>query len=136
MSKVDSVNIGPLNIVQKLWGFEEWLVNGEDYCLKRLHLTAGFQCSYHHHEIKDETFVVESGQVYIMIEGEEKVLLEGHTQRILPGQRYCFASLIRGTRMLEVSTHHDDTDSHRESQSRGIDLFLLKKDLMARGLLR
>ena len=47
-----------LNIVDKVWGREEWIVNNEKYCGKKLILKKGYSCSMHHHKIKDETFYI------------------------------------------------------------------------------
>jgi hypothetical protein len=43
---------------EKVWGEEQWLVNTGAYCGKRMLLKKGFQCSLHHHKIKDETFIL------------------------------------------------------------------------------
>ena len=115
--------------VQKVWGYEEWLINTDRYCGKILTLKPGFECSYHYHEIKDEGFYVLKGLVYIMLEGEERILHSGEVQRILPGQRHKFASLEGISQMIEFSTHHEDSDSHRESESQAIDLNKLRKRL-------
>lgn len=48
------------NFVPKGWGFEKWIVNNEKYCGKILFFVKGKKCSYHYHEIKDETFYVQS----------------------------------------------------------------------------
>ena len=109
-----------LKEVQKLWGKEEWLVNNEMYCAKKLYLKKGFMCSYHYHKNKDETFVIESGQVCLNIEGKEQILNPKDIQRILPGQKHCFNSISNTALMLEISTHHEDSDSYRETESRKI----------------
>jgi rfaE bifunctional protein nucleotidyltransferase chain/domain len=127
--------IKPFKKVDKIWGREEWLINNDRYCLKQLLLDEGSICSYHYHRVKDETFLVKSGKVYIKIEDEEKVLNEGDMQRIAPGQLHYFASLTPSSVVLEISTHHEDKDSYRESESKKIDLEQLKKDLITKGIL-
>ena len=116
-------------IVDKVWGSEEWLANTNQYCGKILNLNPGFSCSYHYHKNKDETFYVLDGKVYLMIEGEEKVLNTGDSQRVLPGQRHKFASLRGLSKLVEISTHHEDGDSYREAESGPIDIIMLRKRL-------
>lgn len=114
-------------IHKKLWGSEEWLANTEHYCGKILTLNAGFRCSYHYHKKKDETFYVLDGQVYLNLEGQEMVLNEGDSQRVLPGQRHSFASLADISRIIEISTHHEEEDSYRENESGKVDVQYLKE---------
>jgi len=115
--------------VEKVWGSEEWRANTEKYCGKILTLKPGFSCSYHYHKNKDETFSVLDGKVYLLLEGEEMVLNEGDSQRILPGQKHKFASLQGLSRLLEISTHHEESDSYREMESGPIDVVVLRKRL-------
>jgi len=122
--------------VQKIWGHEEWLVNTDRYCGKILTLKPGFECSYHYHKEKDETFYILRGLVYIMLEGEEKILRQGDVQRILPGQIHKFASLEGISRMMEFSTHHEDSDSYRETESQAINLNELRERLGLKRLRR
>ena len=42
--------------VNKPWGHELWIYNSELYCGKILFFNKGKRCSWHYHEIKDETF--------------------------------------------------------------------------------
>ena len=118
-----------MKIVQKIWGHEEWLLNTEMYCGKILTLKPGFECSYHYHKEKDEGFYVLRGLVYLMLEGEDRILHLGEVQRILPGQRHKFASLEGVSKMIEFSTHHEDSDSYRETESQAINLNKLRKRL-------
>jgi hypothetical protein len=55
--------ISDLQVVPKVWGSEQWIVNGDRYCGKLLLLMRGWQCSLHRHVVKDETFFVLSGRV-------------------------------------------------------------------------
>lgn len=118
-----------MKIVQKIWGHEEWIINTDRYCGKILTLKPGFECSYHYHKEKDEGFYVLRGLVYLMLEGEDRILHSGEVQRILPGQRHKFASLEGVSKMIEFSTHHENSDSYRETESRAIDLNKLRKRL-------
>lgn len=104
----------------KTWGREEWLVNRELYCAKRLYVTAGFQCSLHRHRIKDETFVVETGSGFIRL-GDNYVaeVKPGDVIHVPPLMWHLFGSKL-GMQLLEVSTHHDDADVERKQESGAI----------------
>ena len=114
-------------IHKKLWGSEEWLANTENYCGKILTLNAGFRCSYHYHKKKDETFYVLEGKVYLVLAGREMLLNEGDSQRVLPGQRHSFSSLTDISRIIEISTHHEEEDSYREDKSGEVNVYELRK---------
>ena len=43
--------------VPKGWGYEKWITNNEKYCGKLLYFNKGKKCSWHYHEIKEETFL-------------------------------------------------------------------------------
>jgi len=110
---------GPIRIVSKLWGREEWLSNEDEYCLKRLVLAAGYSSSLHWHRVKDETFVIQSGECWLQVMHNERRLNVGDWQRIQPGvwHRFWNESMYECV-ILEVSTHHDDGDVVRISESR------------------
>lgn len=104
-------------VVRKVWGFEDWLVNNDLYCAKRLRIRGGWECSDHLHNVKDETFVVETGLVYLMVGGIVRVIGPGDPPtRIPPKTRHLFGARSPAV-MLEVSTHHSDLDVIRFSQS-------------------
>ena len=122
-------------LVEKVWGIEEWMVNNKKYCGKILTLNPGYICSYHHHKEKDETFYCLRGAVYIRIDKEENILRDGESVRIMPGTMHEFASLEKNSTIIEISTHHEDSDSHREIPSREINLEELKARLKTKGLI-
>jgi mannose-6-phosphate isomerase-like protein (cupin superfamily) len=114
-----------LKHVSKVFGAEDWYVNNELYCLKRLYITPGFRCSWHRHLVKDETFLVESGQGFIAWEtvddlgkpvSNQAFAYPGITVRIPPGTWHYFGS-ESGMVLLEVSTHHEDDDVERRDSS-------------------
>lgn len=109
--------------VPKDWGMEIWLVNNEVYCAKWLFVEPGWQCSLHRHQVKDETFIVESGLCRIEIENDVKLLKVGDSARIYPGQWHRFANERYSPmcKILEVSSHHSDEDVERREASRRID---------------
>jgi len=98
--------------VKKEWGSEEWIVNRE-YCGKILNLKKGFGCSYHFHKNKNETFFVLSGKMLLELEGKKKIMQTGDSQLVLPMQKHRFIGLT-DTKIIEFSTHHEDSDSYRD----------------------
>jgi mannose-6-phosphate isomerase-like protein (cupin superfamily) len=107
--------------VKKAWGSEKWLVNEPEYCAKILCINPGFRCSLHYHKIKKETFIVQSGVVRLEqrgVRGEEidETLIEGDTRTIMPKTPHRFSS-FNGATILEISTHHDDADVVRLTDS-------------------
>lgn len=120
---------------KKIWGKEEWLANNEKYCGKILTLKPGFSSSYHYHKNKDETFYVLSGLVYINLDGKDLILRKGESIRIMSGQKHKFSSLKGTSKIMEISTHHDEEDSYRDTESGEINLEDLKTKLKASGLI-
>ena len=107
--------------VKKAWGCETWLVNEEEYCAKILEIIPGYQCSLHRHEIKKETFIVQAGVVRLEqrgVRGEviDEMLVEGDSRTIMPKTPHRFSS-HNGATILEVSTHHSDSDVVRYTDS-------------------
>lgn len=67
-----SVIVTQPTIVQKKWGYEEHIVNGDLYCGKRLVvLPNGFASSIHYHKLKTETFHVVEGEIYLEVYGQD-----------------------------------------------------------------
>ena len=105
-----------MKIVNKIWGREEWLINTELYCAKYLYINPGYQTSFHYHKLKDETFVVISGFLNLVLDEETIYLTQGDNggYRLKPNAIHqlanCGASELK---VLEISTTHDDSDSYR-----------------------
>lgn len=114
-----------MEIINKVWGHEEIIVNTRDYCGKKLVLNKGFRCSIHWHKIKDETFYVNKGKVFLEIGNEKKILLPGDSIRIIPGTKHRFSGL-EDSEIIEFSTHDDSSDSYRKEQSGLVDLKTLE----------
>lgn len=107
-----------LQWVAKEWGGELWLVNNELYCAKFLFLKPGFQCSLHRHTVKDETFLVREGVVGLEYGTQVVYLGPGDQQRIAPRTWHRFKNAGKQLAIiLEVSTHHDDSDVERQTAS-------------------
>lgn len=107
----------PIERVAKAWGEELWIVNTSLYCAKWLVLNQGWQCSLHHHKIKDETFHILEGLVKLELGDEIVVLSPGNTVHVPTGTKHRFAGL-EASHILEISTHHSDGDVFRDEPSR------------------
>jgi mannose-6-phosphate isomerase-like protein (cupin superfamily) len=108
-----------IDIHQKGWGWENWIVNKEEYCGKLLFFKQGLKCSYHYHKIKDEVFYVQSGKIFITygytdnIDAAETITLyEGEKFHVPVGMRHQMKA-IEDTELFEFSTQHFEDDSYR-----------------------
>lgn len=105
--------------VPKGWGYEDWIVNCEQYCGKLLYFYAGKKCSWHYHETKDEVFYIQSGKIIVRYSDEddlknakEKVLVAGDKFHVYTGLRHQMEA-VEDTELFEFSTEHFDEDSYR-----------------------
>ncbi len=113
----DGMHIDDLNIYSKVWGYEKWIENNDKYCSKILVLNKGYQCSLHYHKNKDETFLILKGKVRVEAGSEILTMTAGNFIRILPGVKHRFGGL-EDSEILEISTHHEESDSYRVEDSR------------------
>jgi mannose-6-phosphate isomerase-like protein (cupin superfamily) len=104
------------HFVPKGWGFEDWIDNREEYCIKRMFMLKGKRFSWHYHPIKRETFYIWEGKVAILygenedINRAESVLLEaGQSFHIPPGLWHQVVA-CEDTWIIEGSTTHSDED--------------------------
>lgn len=114
-------------IVLKKWGSERWIANELVYCGKILTVNKGFRSSKHFHIDKAESFAVLTGWLQVEIwprvgkEGAIQIIdLSGYgsdTLYIPPLTPHRFRSMVDQTEVLEVSTHHSDSDSYRTEPS-------------------
>jgi sialic acid synthase SpsE/uncharacterized cupin superfamily protein len=81
-----------------------------EYCKKILVQLAGQSHPYHFHRLKEETFQVLWGEMYLDIDGEERLLRPGDTAVVLPGTWHKFRTDI-GCVVEEISTTHHNNDS-------------------------
>lgn len=105
---------------KKSWGYEEWIVNNEMYCGKRLHFTiAGGKTSLHFHVNKHETMYVEDGMFTIVTvdtsigEHHTHKLCKGQSITIYPNTPHRIIADVKDSILVEFSTHHEDSDSYR-----------------------
>jgi len=105
-----------IKIVPKEWGEEQWIVNNEKYCGKKMHIKQGYYCSYHMHKIKEETFYVLEGELEVVHNGGYLQVETGETLHIKPGSYHSFRAL-KDTIFFEFSTHHLNEDNYRLTKS-------------------
>ena len=104
--------------VIKGWGYEDIWASTESYCGKKLVFEAGKKCSMHFHAVKDETWVVESGEFRVeWIDTEDGMC---HTQHLSTGDTWHNPPLmphrlvcLRKGVVAEVSTYDDPNDNYR-----------------------
>jgi mannose-6-phosphate isomerase-like protein (cupin superfamily) len=108
-----------IDYVNKDWGYEEFICNTDKYCGKFLIIERGYQTSIHYHKIKDELFYVMDGVVGVLFQytdGRDEqltILVPGDTLHIPTGQIHRLIAAEGNVRVLEISTHHEDSDSIR-----------------------
>ena len=115
-----------MNIIDKPWGREEWLVLNDKYCLKRLYLNEGKKISLQYHEVKKETMFLESGLCDLILNGKKILMETGVAYTIQPQEIHRLISYSDSI-ILEVSTPEvedvvrleDDYDRPKYSRRKG-----------------
>jgi len=91
-------------VVEKIWGREKWIINDENhqYCHKKLEIKKGAACSLHMHEIKLETFTLESGKVQLILGDEVIDMFPGDSETVRPGvyHSFCGYCFPKNTKIL------------------------------------
>jgi mannose-6-phosphate isomerase-like protein (cupin superfamily) len=104
--------------IKKGWGREEIWATNDKYCGKFMHFDGGKRFSMHFHAVKDETWIVQSGQFLVrwidttdatIHERELNVGDTHHNAPLVPHQLFC---IMQGT-IIEVSTPDSVEDNHR-----------------------
>ena len=77
--------------IEKPWGFELVWAETDRYVGKLLHIRAGTRLSLQYHRRKDETMLLQTGEVDLLLEGADGVrvtrrLQEGVSVHIAPGR--------------------------------------------------
>jgi len=111
-------------VIEKLWGYELWIVNNSSYCGKILHINKGCCLSFHFHKIKDETFYVLEGvaKLQFMNDNENIIMVKGDIKHIPPNKMHRLFAVDGDVDIIEISTHHEDSDSIRILESNRPDL--------------
>lgn len=120
MSELDSPNLNSLDRwafdvtkVEKPWGYELIWALSETYCGKVLFVRAGAALSLQFHNLKDESWLVQSGRAKLELGDvgqqalDEEVVGAGAAFRYRPGTVHRVTA-IEDTTILEVSTPHLD----------------------------
>ena len=105
-----------IKIIPKNWGQEEWIVNNEKYCGKKMLIKQDYYCSYHKHKIKEETFYILDGELELIHKNKHLKIKSGETLHVLPGEYHSFRAL-KDTTFFEFSTQHLDEDNYRLTKS-------------------
>ena len=69
--KTEPTVLGRTERVEKPWGYELIFAHTDRYVGKIIHITAGHQLSRQYHVAKDETLMVESGELDVEVGPEE-----------------------------------------------------------------
>lgn len=97
---------------RKVMGKEYWIVNTDLYCMKIMELYKNKECNFHMHLNKKETFIGLKGSIDLFIENEGLVPLDsGHKYTLEPKTGHFFRGVDDVNVFIEVSTHHEDSDT-------------------------
>jgi mannose-6-phosphate isomerase-like protein (cupin superfamily) len=114
-----------MKFVPKSWGYELWIVNNDLYCGKILFVKKGQWLSYHYHRIKDEVLYVWSGRARFVV-GTDETGENRKEYLVHPGEAFHVTvnnphqiEALEDLTIVEFSTQHFDSDSHRISPSKG-----------------
>ena len=98
---------GNIKRVDKPWGYELRFARTESYAGKVLFIKAGSQLSLQYHEKKDEAFLVQSGQLELVLgrDDEQEVVRLGPDEawHVTPGTVHRFRA-VTDCLLFEVST--------------------------------
>ena len=94
--------------VDKPWGYELVWAETDKYVGKLLHVRAGCRLSLQYHRFKDETMLLQGGEIDLLLEGDDGVLVRrrleaGVSVRVQPGRRHRLIA-ITDADIVEVST--------------------------------
>ena len=108
----------PIKNVDKGWGQEIWIANNEKYCGKILKFNAKSKFSMHYHIQKEETFYVLKGHLVLSYYDLSNANIKYHNLYCgdvvdIPQFNPHQIEAIEDSSILEVSTHHEDSDSYR-----------------------
>ena len=94
-------------VINKPWGYEKiWACSTREdgYIGKIIHIKDGHRLSLQLHEKKEETILVLSGVLELVLQNETRILKENESFHITPGTIHRFCSKDGDCTLLEVST--------------------------------
>lgn len=109
---------GKPELHEKKWGTEYWIVNNDKFCGKILRFDKGQKFSAHYHIDKQESFYILKGKVkfnWFNLENADrktKTLMENDVVHIPRNCPHQIEAIVDST-IIEISTHHEDSDSYR-----------------------
>lgn len=87
----------PFKIVEKDWGYEEWMSLTKDYCFKKIFIKKGHRTSLQYHKEKEETNYISSGKalvtLHVGVASKTLTLGEGEFIHLKPGDIHRFEAL-------------------------------------------
>ena len=86
-----------------------------EYCKKILVVLPGQENPTHYHKIKEETFIIDYGELDIILDGKEENLKAGQTRTVERGLKHSFSSKT-GCVFEEISTTHIGSDSYYDKE--------------------
>ena len=97
-------------MVPKVWGREVWLVNEPEYCCKMLEVHKEASSSLHCHPVKKESFILVTGKISLECGDDRIILRPGPKAVTIPSGIYHRFKALKESVIMEISTHHEDTD--------------------------
>ena len=91
-------------LISKPWGSEDVWAHTHKYVGKILFIKDGHRLSKQYHSIKDESIMVLTGEMTLLINDSEVVLKPGDSYHILPGDVHRFMAKNGDVTLVEVST--------------------------------
>lgn len=101
--------------VEKDWGHEDWLWNGR-YCGKKLLIHKNKSTEWVYHRVKDKVLYVESGHVELTYGWDSDpssaatLSMTADMAFHVPPGMYHSAKGLAESKLLELSTHHNEKD--------------------------
>jgi mannose-6-phosphate isomerase-like protein (cupin superfamily) len=93
-----------MKVVVKPWGCEKWWAHTDKYVGKILEIKDGHRLSLQYHEVKEESIIVLSGVLTLVIGDDVRTLKEGNTAHITPKTIHRMEARHGDVRLIEVST--------------------------------
>lgn len=104
MSESEILPKSQIQIVEKPWGREEWLVVGRRIVMKRLVIRAGQRLSLQYHREKEEAWLILRGKPEVLFQNSVGTLQPGDVLHLLPGTVHRIGACEEDVELLEAST--------------------------------